>query len=673
MTAKAKHQQNIAQDQELEQLKRLLFDTELQSVETLRKHLLDPQQRITDNAEILAESINIAAEKQNLVAALSSPVNQCIQTIVAEKPQQFADSLFPVMGPAIRKSISETLKSFVQSTNQMIEQSMSLKSLRWRWEAKRSGVPFSEIVLKHSLLYRVEEIFLIQQGSGLLIEHVSHPDVITHDSDAISAMLTVIRDFSRDSFATEANDSLQTVEFGDQTLWIFDGPKALLACVNRGIVPKTNRTDLQSVLEQFHTNYGPEIAQYAGERSQDPEFHELLKTCLTQQSKEQENQPQKRHWLLNPLVWIVLLAGLLFAYWQWNVYDERRRIDTLLAELEDMDGVVVIGSEEKEDTLLIKGLKDPLVPDLSPVAKKHGFPKEQLQFNMSLYQSLDSSLAMQRAANLLDIPNTVTLTVKNQQLVPSGKASQEWLDFADKLRNRIPGFSVVNFDRVEVDNSSWLLQLRKTLKTPQAVQLRLHKDTLFITGTAPAAWIKDLQQNSVLLPSILNLRTHDQGEQLVAQEWLQAVALQKELDGISFYFSEGTTFNAKQQNLLHEHLNKVKQIHKLLSLFQVDARYAIKGYADGSGNSLFNQSLKLQRAEVIKQRLLQLGINPAFVSVTAGPDVTDSLIDTCFTKSGYASKIVETQATEITQQLRPLLNLAAVTLCTLYSNHQTAS
>ncbi|MEE9355715.1 MAG: hypothetical protein V3U75_09025 [Methylococcaceae bacterium] len=632
MTAKAKHQQNIAQDQELEQLKRLLFDTELQSVETLRKHLLDPQQRITDNAEILAESINIAAEKQNLVAALSSPVNQCIQTIVAEKPQQFADSLFPVMGPAIRKSISETLKSFVQSTNQMIEQSMSLKSLRWRWEAKRSGVPFSEIVLKHSLLYRVEEIFLIQQGSGLLIEHVSHPDVITHDSDAISAMLTVIRDFSRDSFATEANDSLQTVEFGDQTLWIFDGPKALLACVNRGIVPKTNRTDLQSVLEQFHTNYGPEIAQYAGERSQNPEFHELLETCLTQQSKKlnngQENQPQKRHWLLNPLVWILLLAGLLVAYWQWIAYDERRRTDALLTELKDMDGVVVIASEEKADTLLIKGLKDPLVPDLGPVAKKHGFTKEQLQFTMSLYQSLDASLAVQRAANFLDIPNTVTLTVKNQQLIPSGKASRQWLDFADKLRNRIPGFSVVNFDRVEVDNSSWLLQLRKILKTPQSVQLRLDKDTLFVTGTAPAAWIKDLQQNSVLLPSKLNLRTHDQGKKLVAQEWLQAVALQKELDGIAFYFSEGTTFNPKQQNLLHAHLNKVKQLHKLLRLLQADVRYAIKGYADGSGNSLFNQSLKLQRAEKIKQRLLQFGINPALVSVSTGHEVTDSLIDT---------------------------------------------
>ena len=215
----------MTQNDELEQLKQLLFEEELQIVATLRKQL-EPQQRVTDTAEILADSIKIAAtNNQRFVTALNDPVAECIRNIVAEKPQQFADSLFPVIGPAIRKSISEALKSFVQSTNEMIEQSMSPKSLRWRWEAKRSGVPFSEIVLKHSLLYRVEEVFLIQQGSGLLIEHVSHPDVHINDSDAISAMLTVIRDFSRDSFSAEASDSLDTVEFGERTLWMIEGPK----------------------------------------------------------------------------------------------------------------------------------------------------------------------------------------------------------------------------------------------------------------------------------------------------------------------------------------------------------------------------------------------------------------------------------------------------------------
>ena len=51
-------------------------------------------------------------------------------------------------------------------------------------------MPFSEVVLKHTLLYRVDEVFLIQRESGLLIEQASHPDVIMQDRDTVSAILT---------------------------------------------------------------------------------------------------------------------------------------------------------------------------------------------------------------------------------------------------------------------------------------------------------------------------------------------------------------------------------------------------------------------------------------------------------------------------------------------------
>jgi OOP family OmpA-OmpF porin len=616
------------QDDELEQLKQLLFENELQSVEELRKHLLDPQQRIADTAEILVESIKMTAANRetDLVAALNDPVDQCIRSIVEHKPQQFADSLFPVMGPAIRKSISETLKSFVQSTNQMIEQSMSLKSLRWRWEAWRSGVPFSEIVLKHSLLYRVEEVFLIQQGSGLLIEHASHPDVVEHDSDAISAMLTVIRDFSRDSFSGEASDSLHTVEFGERTLWMFDGPKAILACVNRGLVPKNNRVELQSVLEQFHSQYSAELEQFSGDRSQHPEFEVLLETCLTHQSKESasagqstpETSSKKRHWLRNKLTWLLLGVLLLSTYWLWKNYDQHRRTDALLTELKSIPGLVVIGTEKTADVLLIKGLRDPLAQPLDAFAKKHGFANDELQFQMALYQSLDPPLALKRAAQLLDTPNTVSLSAQGQQLLVIGTATREWLDFAGKMRDRIPGFNTLNLDQVSVEDASRLLRIRQQLQAPLTVRLRLDQDTLFVSGAAPIAWINNLKQKSALLQPPLNLITDDQGQQLEANEWLQAVALQQELNGVSLYFSQGIAFDKTQQTRMQQQLHKISQLRALLDELKVDVRFVIKGYSDGTGSTVHNQSLNLKRAEAIKQQLIKSGVTPASIHAEAG-------------------------------------------------------
>ena len=628
MAVKTQSAQHMHQKDELEQLKQLLFDKELQSVEELRKHLLDPQQRIADTAEILADAIKIAAaDKQNLVAALNDPVDQCIRSIVEHKPQQFADSLFPVMGPAIRKSISETLKSFIQTTNQMIEQSMSLDSLRWRWEAKRSGVPFSEIVVKHSLLYRVEEVFLIQQGSGLLIEHVSHPDVVEHDSDAISAMLTVIRDFSRDSFSAEASDSLQTVEFGERTLWMFDGPKAILACVNRGLVPKSNRVELQSVLEQFHSQYSAEIEHYSGDRGEHPEFEVLLATCLTQRSKASENTledpPNKHHWMRSKLSWIFLGMVLLSAYWLWNEYDQQRRTHALLAELKSIPGMVVIGTETIADVLLVKGLRDPLALTIDTLAEKHGFSSDEVQFQMALYQSLDPPLALKRAAQLLDAPKTVSLSVQDQQLLVVGTATREWLGFADKMSNHIPGFSSVNFDQVTMDDASRLLQIRLQLQPPETVQLRLVNDVLLVSGSAPKAWINSLKQKSTLLQPALSLITDDQDHPLEVNEWLQALALQQELDGVSVYFSQGTRINAAQQADFQQQLSKINQLLTLLDELKVDISFVVRGYTDGTGSDDHNQSLKLKRVETIKQQLIKSGVTATSITVVDGKTVID--------------------------------------------------
>ncbi len=597
--------------------------------QSIQQHLLDPQQRTIDTAEILADSIKLAAaDKQHLVVALNEPVDECIRSIVSQKPQEFADSLFPVMGPAIRKSISETLKSFVQSTNQMIEQSMSPKSLRWRWEAKRSGIPFSEIVLKHSLLYRVEEVFLIQQGSGLLIEHVSHPDVVERDSDAVSAMLTVIRDFSRDSFSTEASDSLQTVEFGERTLWMFDGPKAILACVNRGLVPKTNRATLQSVLEQFHLLYSAELENFSGDRRQHPQFQTLLETCLTQQSKEsentQDNVSEKHSWMRSPLFWVLLGALLLSGYGLWNQYDEKRRTNALLAELKSINGVVVIGTEQSGETLLVKVLRDPLAPTLGSLVDKYGFTSDKLQLRTSLYQSLDPSLAAQRAAQFLDAPASVLFSAQDQQLVVTGTATQQWLDFAGKMRKRIPGFSSMNLDQLTVDDTSRLLQIRQQLQTPQTVQLRLDNDILFVSGTAPAIWIDTLKQNSALLQPVLRLVTDESGNQLQADEWLKAVSLQQELDGISFYFSKGISINAEQQIRMQNLLDKIDRLLALLDVLKVDVRFVVNGFVDGSGNLAHNQTLKIERAIFIKQQLLKSGIPESSISIAAGKVEVDN-------------------------------------------------
>ena len=99
-----------------------------------------------------------------------------------------------------------------------------------------TGKPFSEILLARSLLYRVEQVFLIHRKSGLLLQHVAAEDAVLKDADMISGMLTAIQDFVSDSFV-EGGQDLETLDIGRFKLWIQYGPKAMIVGAVSGNAP----------------------------------------------------------------------------------------------------------------------------------------------------------------------------------------------------------------------------------------------------------------------------------------------------------------------------------------------------------------------------------------------------------------------------------------------------
>ena len=85
--------------------------------------------------------------------------------------------------------------------NQTLGRSFSAQGLKWRLEAWRTGKALREVVLLRTLVYRVEQVFLIHRETGLLLQHVSAgPRRASQDADMVSGMLTAIRDFVQDSF-----------------------------------------------------------------------------------------------------------------------------------------------------------------------------------------------------------------------------------------------------------------------------------------------------------------------------------------------------------------------------------------------------------------------------------------------------------------------------------------
>src|SRR5262245_50811213 len=171
--------------------------------------------------------------------ALTPPVERAITASVRKNPGPLADALFPVMGPAIRKAVNAALAGMVDGLNRTLEHSLSWRSLAWRVEALRTGRSFGEVMLAHTLVYRVEQLFLIESTSGLLLQHLAPGTDGVRDADMVSGMLTAIRDFVKDSFGVAGDDALEGLKVGELSIWIEQGPRAVLAGVVRGVAPRS--------------------------------------------------------------------------------------------------------------------------------------------------------------------------------------------------------------------------------------------------------------------------------------------------------------------------------------------------------------------------------------------------------------------------------------------------
>ena len=203
----------------LEELRKLLVGAELDQLAALeerhaalRDRIDDPAKRSMDLAEALPAAIR-AAKAKPLREALEPVFEKAFSSSVRKNPRELADAIYPIIGPAIRTSIAASIRDFAEALNQIVEKSVSLRSIQWRVESIITGKPFSEILMARSLLYSVEQMFLIHRKSGLLLLHVAANGSVLKDADMISGMLTAIQDFLSDSF-TDGGQELETIDAG---------------------------------------------------------------------------------------------------------------------------------------------------------------------------------------------------------------------------------------------------------------------------------------------------------------------------------------------------------------------------------------------------------------------------------------------------------------------------
>ena len=462
----------------LNELRRVLFGAEQDRLRQLQHRLDDPHQHAREIGQVLPGAIRLRAQPdEQLTSALTPTVEESIASSVRTNPKKLSDALYPIIGPAIRAAVAHTLSTMVQSLNETLNRSFSWQGLQWRREAWSSGKPFAEVVLLHTLLYRVEQVFLIHRQTGLLLQQVVAPAVAAQDPQLVSGMLTAIQDFVRDSFSAPQGDVLKTLEIGDLDVWTEQGPEAVLAIVIRGEAPEELRQLLQAVLEKIHLDYATELRNFTGDPERVADCRPELERCLQSQLAPTTTTSDRRQ--LSPLlVAIPIILLLLAGWWLFTSIREQRRWQAYVNRLKAEPGIVVVEAEKRGGQFHLSGLRDPLAADPAELLRQTPLAAQQISSHWQAYQDLSPAIVLARARQLLQAPADVSLKLEQGWLIAEGPGVRAWLGSseAERMARFVPGVTGLRLAAATYEDL--IRQARFEFATGQASLLPIHQPLL---------------------------------------------------------------------------------------------------------------------------------------------------------------------------------------------------
>ncbi len=449
-----------------QELRALLIRPEREEIEALKQQLSHrPDVDARSVATVLPTAVTLAADKSDrLGQAMGPTIEKALTLSVRRNPEVITEAIFPIIGSAISRAVREALLRLMQQTSYALDHSFSLRGWKWRIEALATGKPFSEVVLLHSLVYRVEQVFLIHPESGLLLQHVIAESLAeslgadAQDAAMVTSMLTAIQDFVRDSFRMESKAALDSIEVGDLTVWIERGPHAVLAGVIRGAAPLSLRAVFRTALELCHRDALDILKSFSGDPDELKIIRPHLESCLQVHQRKEERS--------SLLTWLVLSALLICGgYWVTKrVLTERQqaaRLRHAVTQLAAQEGIVVLDASVHNGRYALRILRDPDALTEPGLLTQMGLTQAETALTTMPYLAMEPRFVQRRAERALRPPSGVTLSYQPQAgvLTSNGMAQPEWIADAQRLATVIPGVQTYDCQTKPIPPARSLLDL----------------------------------------------------------------------------------------------------------------------------------------------------------------------------------------------------------------------
>ncbi|MCK5942867.1 MAG: hypothetical protein KAI24_12900, partial [Planctomycetes bacterium] len=337
------------------------------------------------------------------------------------------------------------LQGFVQSIETVVDQQLSWRSLRWRLEAWRTGRSFAEIAFVHTLLFRVEHVFLLHRESGVQLLHATRPGVIAREPDVIAAMLSAIQDFLRDAFDTPETDSATSFAINELAVIVENGNHAAIAAVVRGQPRAEIRMQLREAVERIETGMAGSLTGFDGDTAPFEAARPQVEACLTESARARDRGAASKRSPIVPFALITMAVGLL-TWWIIGAVvaaAQHARFEEFVAMLRDEPGYVITAEEIGPERVSVRGLRDPHARGFDELARRHGL-EDLAEAHLRPFHSLHEPFVAQRVERALQPPDGVRVAMQDGTLRVTGEASHRWLALVRAIAVAIDGVHAVD-------------------------------------------------------------------------------------------------------------------------------------------------------------------------------------------------------------------------------------
>ncbi len=277
-------------------------------------------------ADLLPNAISeqIRNNPDQIAKALAPEMGAAIKQQIVIESDSMVEALYPVIGNTIAKYLAEAIRSI----NEKVEQTFSVQGLQRKFRAKMQGVSEAELILKESLPFEVQAVFLIHNLSGLVMIDIQQSDLDSQadpiDSDMLAGMLTAIRSFASECMSRSAsNNELDAITYSGSKILLEVAGYCYLAVIIRGEPDRALVTKIRDVFGQIVQVHGDRLKQFDGDLSIIPIAVESeLQTLMKFSQVKQPKKPSK--FLVFAGLALLLLVCVPIGIYQYQSQRDRQ-------------------------------------------------------------------------------------------------------------------------------------------------------------------------------------------------------------------------------------------------------------------------------------------------------------------------------------------------------------